>query len=86
MEKTYEVCPHCGNEVELDAELKAVTTQIEKVSSFADDTAEQVETVYKAVSTMSSENLVNTILDHAVVDGKIITFYLTGGLYFREEI
>ena len=25
MEKTYEVCPHCGNEVELDAELKVQT-------------------------------------------------------------
>ena len=22
MEKTYEVCPHCGEEVEIDAELK----------------------------------------------------------------
>lgn len=22
MEKTYEVCPHCGEEVQLDAELK----------------------------------------------------------------
>jgi len=22
MEKTYEVCPHCGSEVELEAELK----------------------------------------------------------------
>ena len=25
MEKTYEVCPHCGCEVELDAELKVQT-------------------------------------------------------------
>jgi DNA-directed RNA polymerase subunit RPC12/RpoP len=24
-EKTYEVCPHCGEEVELDAELKVQT-------------------------------------------------------------
>ena len=73
-------------ENELDAELKAVTVQIEKVSNFADDTAEQVETVCKAISTMPPERLVNTILDHAVVDGKNITFYLIGGLYFREEL
>lgn len=25
MDKTYEVCPHCGAEVELDAELKVQT-------------------------------------------------------------
>jgi len=68
------------------AELKAVTVQIKRVSSFADDIAEQIEMVYKAVSTMPPERLVNTILDHAAVDGKSITFYLIGGLYFREEL
>ena len=96
-QRRYMLCKLCAEncidrekfliaESELDAELNAVTTQIEKVSSFADDTAEQVETVYKAVSTMPPERLVNTILDHAVVDGKNITFYLIGGLYFREEL
>ena len=96
-QRRYMLCKLCAEncidrekfltaENELDAELKAVTVQIEKVSNFADDTAEQVETVCKAISTMPPERLVNTILDHAVVDGKNITFYLIGGLYFREEL
>ena len=28
MEKTYEVCPHCDHEVELDAELKVQTCPV----------------------------------------------------------
>ena len=73
-------------ENELDAELQAVTVQIEKVSNFADDTDEQVETVYKAVSTMPPERLVNAILEYAEIDGKNVIFHLIGGLYFREEL
>jgi hypothetical protein len=73
-------------ETELDAELNEIVSRIEKISSYADDTAEQIETVYNAVSITAPERLVDMILDYAVVDGKMINFHLIGGLHFREVL
>ena len=57
-----------------------------EINSFSDDTADEIETVYRAVNTAAPERLVDLILDYAVVDGKSITFHLIGGLHFREVL
>lgn len=73
-------------ENELETELQDITSRIEKISSYADDTAEQIETVSKAVSITAPERLVDMILEYAEVDGRTITFNLIGGLHFREVL
>ena len=73
-------------ESELDAELQSITEQLDKITSFADNTADEIETVYRAVNTATPERLVDMILDHAIIDGEIISFYLIGGLKFREVL
>ena len=73
-------------ENELESELQDIVSKIERINSFSDDTADEIETVYRAVNTASPERLVDLILDHAVVDGKSITFHLIGGLHFREVL
>lgn len=96
-QRRYMLCKLCAEgcierekfliaETELDAEIQSITSRIEKISSYADDTAEQIETVYRAVSISAPERLVNMILDHAVVDGRTISFHLIGGLVFREVL
>lgn len=75
-----------ASEHELDAELDEIMNRIEKISSYADDTAGQVETVYRAVSTIAPERLVDMILDYAEIDGRKISFHLIGGLVFREVL
>lgn len=96
-QRRYMLCQLCAEgcidreklmsaETELDAELNEIVSRIEKVCSYVDDTAEQIETVYNAVSITAPERLVEMILEHAVVDGKMITFHLIGGLHFREVL
>jgi hypothetical protein len=96
-QRRYMLCKLCAEgcierekfltaETELDAEIQRITSRIEKIRSYADDTAEQIETVYRAVSISAPEQLVNMILDHAVVDGRTISFHLIGGLVFREVL
>lgn len=96
-QRRYMLCQLCAEgcierekllvaENELETELQDITSRIEKISSYADDTAEQIETVSKAVSITAPERLVDLILEYAVVDGRNITFHLIGGLHFREVL
>lgn len=96
-QRRYMLCQLCAEgciereklliaENELETELQDIKSRIEKISSYADDTAEQIETISKAVSITAPERLVDLILEYAVVDGRTITFHLIGGLHFREVL
>ena len=96
-QRRYMLCKLCAEgclerkkmliaENELESELQDIESKIERINSFSDDTADEIETVYRAVNTAAPERLVDLILDYAVVDGKSITFHLIGGLHFREVL
>ena len=96
-QRRYMLCKLCAEgclerekmliaENELESELQDIVSKIERINSFSDDTADEIETVYRAVNTAAPERLVDLILDYAVVDGKSITFHLIGGLHFREVL
>ena len=73
-------------ENEMNSELDEITSRIEKISIYTDDTAELIEMIYRAVNTTVPERLVNMILEYAEINGRNIIFHLIGGLYFREVL
>jgi DNA invertase Pin-like site-specific DNA recombinase len=96
-QRRYMICKLCAEgciphekmmteEHEIDTELQHISEMIARLQDLADDSAEQIESLYNAVSFMQPEMLAERFLDHAVTDGNTITFYLSGGLHFTERL
>ena len=73
-------------EADVEAEMKQVSDELERLNAQYDDTVDQLETLYKMLCKMTPEQLVKTILVNAVADGKNVEFELIGGMKFKEAI
>ncbi len=73
-------------EEELEAEITAISDQMQKVQYDNDTTITRVQQEYRYLSTASAEDLISLVLEHAVIGDGQITFHLQSGLYFQEVL
>ncbi len=73
-------------EEELQAEIIAISDQMQKVQYDNDTTVARVQQEYRYLSTVSAERLVSLILEKAIIGNGQITFYLQSGMYFWEVL
>ena len=70
---------------EVETELSHINAEMERTQDNFYDAAIEVEKLYRAVKKEDTERLIS-MLDHAVVDGDHITFYMGNNLHFREVL
>ena len=96
-QRRYMLCKLCSEgcisrekfliaESELEAEIADLTGKIDRISSSFDNTTEQAELLYKAISSTLPDRLPDIILNEAVVENRKITFRLIGDLHFEEVL
>ena len=68
------------------AEMGTIKKRVDTLNEQCDDTADQLETLYKMICKMTVNQLLKTVLVNAVSDGKTVTFELLGGLKFEEVL
>ena len=97
LQRRYVLCRLCAencitheklfeSEKEIDSQLAEIDAKIEKLSNDIDDTAEQLELLYKLITTTSAERLVDLILEKIVIDNGTAVFELKGGLKLKEVL
>ena len=97
LQRRYVICQLCAencitheklfeSEKEIDSQLAEIDAKIEKLSNDIDDTAEQLELLYKLITTTSAERLVDLILEKIVIDNGTAVFELKGGLKLKEVL
>lgn len=96
-QRRYVLCKLCAencisheklfqSEIEIDSKLSEIKAKIERLSEQIDDTAEKLEMLYKHITTVSSERLIDLVLENAVIDNGTVCFELTGGLTLKEVL
>ena len=96
-QRRYVLCKLCAencisheklfqSEIEIDSKLSEIKAKIGRLSEQIDDTAEKLEMLYKHITTVSSERLIDFVLENAVIDNGTVCFELTGGLTLKEVL
>ena len=70
---------------EVEMKLSYINAEMERTLDNFYDAAIEVEKLYGAVKKADTEHLIS-MLDHAVVDGDHITFYMGNNLHFQEVL
>ena len=74
------------SECELETELAQITNRVNTLNDSCDDTAEQIEMIYRAVILHPANALIDLVLENAIVNNGEITFKLISGLNFKEVL
>ena len=73
-------------EADIEAEMKQVSDELDRLNTQYDDTVNQLETLYQMLCKFTPERLMKMVLVNAVADGANVEFELIGGLKFKEVL